>query len=58
MKKNIIGAFVILLVTVALFLMMDDITKSKNPEPQLQQVEIYNADSQPDIATTESEDED
>ncbi|MDT0558121.1 hypothetical protein RM697_05660 [Ichthyenterobacterium sp. W332] len=57
MKKNIIGAFVILLVAVALFLMMEDITNSKNPDTQLQQVEVYDANNQPDLATTDQEED-
>ncbi|WP_353777035.1 hypothetical protein [Winogradskyella sp. 3972H.M.0a.05] len=57
MKKNILGALVILFVTVALFLMMDDISKSKNPEPQINKVEVKDPDAQQDLATTDSEEE-
>ena len=58
MKKNILGALVILFVTVALFLMMDDISRSKNPEPQVNKVEIQDQDNKPDLATTDLEKED
>ncbi len=57
MKSNILGALVILLITVAIFLMMDDISNSKNPEPELNQVEVYEMEKQPELATNDQEEE-
>ncbi|WP_299222954.1 hypothetical protein [uncultured Psychroserpens sp.] len=56
MKKNILGALVIFFVTLAFLLMIDDITNSKTPEYQ-NTVEVYEADEQPDMATTDLENE-
>lgn len=52
MKKNLLGALVIFFVTIALLLMIDDISKSKNTQLD-QNVDIYDAPQQPDIATTD-----
>ncbi|MCB0445229.1 MAG: hypothetical protein R2812_01610 [Gelidibacter sp.] len=48
MKKNLLGAIVIFFVTVAILLMIDDISKSKNPQPQ-ENVNVYEANQQPDL---------
>lgn len=48
MKKNLLGAIVIFFVTVAFLLMIDDISKSKNPQPQ-ENVNVYEANQQPDL---------
>lgn len=47
------SAIVIFFVTVALLLMIDDISKSKNAQLD-QSVDIYNAPEQPDMATTDN----
>ena len=52
MKKNLLSALVIFFVTVALLLMIDDISKSKNAQLE-QSVDVYNAPQQPDLATTD-----
>ena len=52
MKKNLLGAIVIFFVTMAFLLMIDDISKSKNPEHQVR-VEVYEAGQQPDLVITE-----
>lgn len=54
MKKNLLGAFVIFFVTVALLLMIDDISKSKNVQLD-QSTDIYNAPQQSDLATNDNE---
>ena len=54
MKKNLLGAIVIFLVTVAFLLMIDDISKSKNSQ-HVQNIDMYNVDQQPDLATTDTE---
>ena len=54
MKKNILGAIVVFFVTLAFLLMFDDISNSKNPEYQ-DTVKIYDANQQPDLATTDNE---
>ncbi len=55
MKKNILGAIVIFFVAIALILIIDDISKSKNPQHQLQDVEAFDNNQQPNIATTDIE---
>lgn len=55
MKKNILGAFVIMFVAVALFLMIEDIAKSGKAQPT-QNVEIYDENNHPDLATLDAED--
>jgi hypothetical protein len=55
MKKNILGAAVISLVTLAFLMVLDDITGNGNHEPQQQTVEVYETDQQPDIATLDEE---
>lgn len=55
MKKNILGAAVIFFVTLAFLLMLDDITSNSNHVPQQNNVEVYEADQQPDIATVDEE---
>ena len=54
MKKNLLGALVIFFLTIALLLMIDDISKSKNAQLD-QSVDIYNAPEQPDLVTTDVE---
>ncbi|MEM5566543.1 hypothetical protein WNY78_15580 [Psychroserpens sp. AS72] len=55
MKKNILGAAVIFFVTLAFLLMLDDITSNGNHEPQQNNVEVYDANEQPDIVTLDEE---
>lgn len=52
MKKNVLGALVIFFVTVAFLLMLDDISKAKNPQLD-HSTDIYNLDEQPNIAITD-----
>ena len=52
MKKNLLGALVIFFLTVAILLVIDDISKSKNSELE-QNVDVYNAPQQSDMATTD-----
>ena len=54
MKKNVLGAIVIFFVTVAFLLVIDDISKSKNPESQ-ENVTTYEEGQQPDLAITDEE---
>lgn len=54
MKKNLLGAIVIFFVTLAFLLVIDDISKSKNPEPQ-DSVQIYENNQQPDMAVNDEE---
>ena len=51
MKKNILGAIVIFFVTMAFLLMLDDVSKSKNPEYQ-DKVKVYDENQQPDLVIT------
>lgn len=51
MKKNILGALVIFFVTMAFLLMLDDVSKSKNPEYQ-DKVKVYDENQQPDLVIT------
>ena len=53
MKKNLLGAIVIFFVTLAFLLVIDDISKSKNPQDQ--SVKVYNQDQQPEMATNDEE---
>lgn len=48
MKKNLLGAIVIFFVTLAFLLVIDDISKSKNPQPQ-DNVQVYDVNHQPDM---------
>lgn len=52
MKKNLLSALVIFFVTVALLLMIDDISKSKNSQLD-QSNDVYNAPQQTDLVTTD-----
>lgn len=52
MKKNLLSAIVIFFVTVALLLMIDDISKSKNSQLD-QNVDIYNTPQQPELVITD-----
>ncbi|MCB0447114.1 MAG: hypothetical protein KDD03_06315 [Gelidibacter sp.] len=54
MKKNLLGAIVIFFVTLAFLLMIDDISKSKNAEPQ-KSVKVYETNQQPDIVVNDQE---
>jgi uncharacterized alpha/beta hydrolase family protein len=54
MKKNLLGAIVIFFVTLAFLLVIDDISKSKNPQPQ-HSVQVYENNQQPDIAVTDED---
>lgn len=54
MKKNLLGAIVIFFVTLAFLLVIDDISKSKNPQSK-ENVKIYNADQQPIMVINDQE---
>ena len=54
MKKNIQFFVVIFFVTLAFFVMLNDITNNKNPEYQ-KTVDLYKASDQPGLATTDLE---
>jgi|GEM_PF-1343902 len=54
MRKNIQFFVVIFFVTLAFFVMLNDITNNKNPEYQ-KTVDLYKASDQPDLATTDLE---
>ncbi|MCK7589245.1 hypothetical protein M0G43_01530 [Subsaxibacter sp. CAU 1640] len=56
MKKNLLGAIVIFFVTLAFLLVIDDISKSKSPQPQ-STVNVYEKGQQPEMVTTDHEDE-
>ena len=51
MKKNLLGALVIFFVTVAILLVIDDISKSKNSESN--NVDTYTASQQSELVTTD-----
>jgi hypothetical protein len=55
MKKNILGAFVIIFITVALFLMIDDITRNGQPRNP-QNAKVFQPGQQSEMATLDSED--
>lgn len=57
MRKNILGAVVIFFVTLAFLLMIDDITSNGNHEPQTNNVEVYDQNNQPDLATLDKEEQ-
>ena len=52
MKKNLLSALVIFFLTIALLLVIDDISKSKNSEYD-QNADVYNEPQQSDMATTD-----
>lgn len=52
MKKNLLSALVIFFVTIAILLMIDDISKSKNTQLE-QSVDVYDAPQQPDLVTND-----
>jgi hypothetical protein len=52
MKKNLLGAIVIFFVTIAILLMIDDISKSKNVQLD-QSTDVYNAPQQSDVVTND-----
>jgi uncharacterized alpha/beta hydrolase family protein len=54
MKKNLLGAIVIFFVTLAFLLVIDDISKSKNPQAQ-DSVKTYESNQQPDIVINDQE---
>jgi len=55
MKKNILGAFVIIFITVALFLMIDDITRNSKPR-NAQNDKVFQSGQQPEMATLDADD--
>jgi peptidoglycan hydrolase CwlO-like protein len=55
MKKNILGAAVVSLVTLAFLMVLNDIISTGNHEPQQQTVKVYETDQQHDIATLDEE---
>lgn len=54
MKKNILGAFVIIFIAVALFLMIDDIVQSSKSET-VQKTEMHKSGQQTKMVTLDSE---
>lgn len=54
MKKNLLGALVIFFVTVALLLMIDDISKSKNAQLD-QSTDVYNAPQHSEVVTIDND---
>ena len=54
MKKNVIGALVILFVTVAFLLVVDDISKSKDI-PVHANAHVYDGNQQPDLVGLDEE---
>jgi hypothetical protein len=52
MKKNLLGALVIFFVTIAILLVIDDISKDRNKQLD-ESVDVYNAPQQPDLVTTD-----
>jgi hypothetical protein len=55
MKKNILGAFVIIFIAVALFLMIDDITRSSKPQAT-PTAKVFQPGEQPEMATLDAND--
>lgn len=53
MKKNLLGAIVIFFVTLAFLLVIDDISKNKNPTTH--NVQVYDASQQPEMVINEQE---
>ena len=56
MKKNVEFIVVIFFVTLAFLVMLNDVTKNRNPEFQ-NSVELYNSSDQSELATTDLENE-
>lgn len=54
MKKNLLGALVIFFVTIALLLVIDDLSKSKNPELD-QSTDVYDVPQQSDLVTIDND---
>jgi hypothetical protein len=54
MKKNLLGAIVIFFVTLAFLLVIDDISKSKNPQPQ-DSAQVYDNAAQPDMVVNDQD---
>lgn len=52
MKKNLLSALVIFFVTIAIILMIDDISKSKNTQLG-KSVDVYDAPQQQDLVITD-----
>ncbi|WP_456441190.1 hypothetical protein [Psychroserpens sp.] len=55
MRKNIQFVVVLFFVTLAFLVMLNDVTNNRNPEYQ-NSVELYEANNQTDLATTDLED--
>lgn len=53
MKKNLLGAIVIFFVTLAFLLVIDDISKNKNPTTH--NVQVYDANEQPNMVINDQE---
>lgn len=53
MKKNLLGAIVIFFVTLAFLLVIDDISKSKNPTTH--KVQVYDSNEQPNMVINDQE---
>ncbi|MBR9845590.1 MAG: hypothetical protein GYB35_05500 [Algicola sp.] len=56
MKKNAQFIAVIFFVTLAFLIMLNDVTKNRDTEPQ-NSVELYKADDQSEIATSDLHDQ-
>ncbi len=56
MRKNVEFIVVIFFVTLAFLVMLNDVTKNRNPEFQ-NSVELYNSSDQSELATTDLENE-
>ena len=56
MKKNAQFIAVIFFVTLAFLIMLNDVTKNRNTEPQ-NSVELYKADDQSEIVTSDLHDQ-
>ena len=54
MKKNLLGAIVVFFVTLAFLLVIDDISKSKNPQTP-ESVQVYDANRQPEMVINDQD---
>ncbi len=54
MKKNLLGAIVIFFVTLAFLLVIDDISKSKSPQPQ-NNVQAFDTNGKPDMVINDED---
>jgi hypothetical protein len=52
MKKNLMSAIVIFFITIAVLLMIDDISKNKNTQLD-HNIDVYDVPKQPDLVITD-----